>query len=69
MCLYSKRKVCPNRRDVDDVLAFLPELFESDLQYRTIGSHRSALSTFHDPIGSINVGNCPRVLALMTGVF
>ena len=67
--LYSKRKVCPNRCDVDYVLAFLAELFESCLQYRTIGSHRSALSTFYDPIGSINVGNCPRVLALMRGGF
>ena len=47
----------------------MAELFEKGLEYRTIGTHRSAISAFHDPIENIRVGNHPRVSALMSGIF
>ena len=33
------------------------------------GTHRSAISTFHDTIGNISVGNHPRVSTLMSVIF
>ena len=65
----NKREVCPTKSGICYVLDFLAELSESGLQYRTIGSHRSTMSVFHDLIGGINVENHPRVLVLMAGMF
>ena len=62
----SKRKVCPTRCDAGYILDFLAELFESGLQYRIIGSHRSVIYAFYDRVGDINMGNHPRVLTLRT---
>ena len=39
------------------------------LEYRTIRTHRSVISAFHNPIGNIRVDNHPRVSALMSGIF
>ena len=47
----------------------MAELFEKGSEFRTIGTHRSAISTFHDPIENIRVGNHPRVSVLMSGIF
>ena len=47
----------------------MAELFEKGLENRTIGTHRSAISAFHDSIGNIRVGNHPRISALMSGIF
>ena len=47
----------------------MAELFEKGLEYRTIGTDRSAISVFQDPIEDIQVGNNPRVFALMSGIF
>ena len=51
------------------VLDFLAELFEKGFEYRTIGTHRSAISAFHDLIEIIRVGNHLRVSALMSDIF
>ena len=51
------------------MLHFLAEFFENGLEYRTIGTHRSVISVFHDPIGNIRIGNHPRVSAPMSGIF
>ncbi|MEO0683599.1 MAG: tyrosine-type recombinase/integrase [Cyanobacteria bacterium J06649_11] len=48
---------------------FLSELFASGLGYSSIGSTRSAISAYHDPIDGISVGEHPRVSSLMSGVF
>ena len=47
----------------------MAESFGKGLEYRTIGTHRFAISAFHDPIGNIRVGNHPRVSSLMSGIF
>ena len=65
----SGRKICPTRCDITNILDYLAELFETGLEYSTIGSHRSAISAFHDPIENKKIGEHPRVSALMTGVF
>ena len=45
------------------------ELFEKGLQYRTINSHCSAISAYHDYVDGKLIGKHPRVCALLTGVF
>ena len=47
----------------------MAELCEKGLEYRTIGTQRSAINVFHDPIENIRVGSHPRISVLMSGVF
>ena len=47
----------------------MAELFEKGLEYRSIGTHRSAISAFHYPTENIRVGNHPRFSTLMSGIF
>ena len=65
----AEREISPTRSNINYVLDFLAELFEKGLEYRTIGTHKSAISEFHDPIENIRIGNHPRVSALMSGIF
>ena len=65
----SEQEISSTRSNIDYALEFLAELFEKGLEYRTIGTHRSAISAFHDPIENIRVGSHPRVSALMSGIF
>ena len=48
---------------------YLSTLFEKGLQYRTINSHRSAISAYHYYVDGKPVGKHPRVCALLAGVF
>ena len=63
---YSEWKISPTRSNINYVLDLLTELFEKGLEYRTIGTHRSTISVSHDPVGSIQVGNEPRVSAYVS---
>ena len=47
----------------------MAELFEKGLAYRTIGTDKSAISACYDPISNIQVGNHPRLSALVSGIF
>ena len=51
------------------MLDFLVFLFESGYEYRTICTHRSAISALHDNIEGRPVGEHPQVNSLITGVF
>ena len=51
------------------ILNYLSTLFKKSLQYRTIISHRSAISAYHNYVDGKLVGKHPRVCALLTGVF
>ena len=51
----SEWEITSTRLNITYVLDFLAELFENGLEYRTIGTHRSAISLFHDPIENIQV--------------
>ena len=64
----SEREISPTRLNINYVID-LAELFEKGLEYRTIGTHRSAISAFYDPIENIRVGNHRRVSPLMSGIF
>ena len=57
------------RSNINYILDFLTGLFKKELEYRTIGTPRSAISSFHGPIGNIRVGNHPRLSSLMLGIF
>ena len=48
---------------------YLLALFEKGLQYRTINSHHSATSVYHNYIDGTPVGNHPRFCALLKAVF
>ena len=65
----SERDISLTRSNVNYVLNALVELFEKGLQYRTIRTHRSTIFTFHNLIGDNQVGNQPRVSALMSCIF
>ena len=56
---------CP----LNDVLGYLASLFDKNLQYRTIGVHRSAISAYHKPIDGVSIGKHPQVSKLMSGVY
>ena len=65
----SGQEISPTRSNVNYVLDFWGELFEKGLKNRTIGTYRSVISVFHDPIENIWVGNHPRISTLMSGIF
>ena len=44
-------------------------MFHAGLEYSTINTHRSSISTFHDPIEGFSVGKHLKVFNLMIGVF
>lgn len=48
---------------------FLVERFENGLEYRSIGSHRSAISAFHQRINIIPVRENPSVSPLLSEIF
>ena len=49
----SEPEISSTRSNINYVLEVLAELFEKGLQYRTIGTHRSAISAFYDPTENI----------------
>ena len=49
----SGQEISPTRSNVNYVLDFWGELFEKGLKNRTIGTYRSVISVFHDPIENI----------------
>ena len=65
----SERNFDPVQSSLNAVLDYLASLYKSGLQYRTINSHRSAISAYHAIIEGYAVGKHPRVCALLKGVF
>ena len=57
------------RCDVIKILDYLALLFEKGYKYRTIGFHRSSISTFHYYVDEEPVGQHPEVCALVSGIF
>ena len=48
---------------------FLAEIFELGFEYSTINTHRSAISTSHDPVEGFSVEKHPKISNLMVGVY
>jgi len=44
-------------------------LFEEGYAHSSIGTHKSAISAYHNAIEGISVGQHPRVSSLMTRIF
>ena len=65
----SELEVSPTRSNMNYVLDFLAELFEKGLEYKTIGTHRSAISALYEPNKNFGVGNHPSASALRSGIF
>ncbi|KAL9957098.1 hypothetical protein ACROYT_G038697 [Oculina patagonica] len=51
-----QRKIDPFCSSVASVADYLTEMLKQGKSYRTINSHRSAISAFHPPIGGVRVG-------------
>ena len=64
-----KQKVDPFRCTLKWVLDFLAEVFEQGYQYRSLCSHRSAISAFHEGIDGKSIGENPQISSLITGIF
>ena len=65
----SEKQIDPVHCPISFILDFLAELFESNYEYRTINSYRSAISAYHSNIGGKPIGQHPEVCSLLKGVF
>ena len=68
----SGRGVDPFTCPVNDILEYLTYLFDLGTPSRTIGTHRSAISAYHQPVvvnnTSVRTGRHPLVSALIAGI-
>ena len=74
-CAWSKWSSWCNRRKINlisaaikDILTFLSDQFDNNLQYRTVNVFRSAISSIHPWIEGKPVGQHPLVTRLMKGI-
>lgn len=56
---------CP----VSEVCNFLASLFEENYSYRSLNVYRSAISSAHDSVDGLPVGQHPMVTRLLSGAF
>ena len=64
-----RRQTDPVSCNKTPVLDFLGELFDAGYEYRTINSHRSAISAYHQTIDGKGLGFNDKVCKLLSGVF
>ena len=64
----SEREIDPISCPIDDVINYLSNMFDNDRKYRTINTHRSAISAYHKMVDGVKVGSHPYVKDLMSGV-
>ena len=64
-----ERKVNPLSAGIQQFLNFLTSLFQEGLQYRTINSIRSAVSSTHNPLEGNPIGQHPLVKQLLRGTY
>ena len=65
----SQRSCDPFSCSLNIILDYLVDLFYKGLEYRTINSHRSAISVTHLPVDGICVGSHPFISRLMKRIF
>ena len=65
----SERDSDPVLLDVSEVMNFLAHLFEEGYQYRSLNAYRSAISSVHDRVDGISVGQHPLVARVLKGAF
>jgi integrase len=54
---------------VEFLINFLTELFESGMEYSTVGNYRSAISAHHIGFQGVPAGQHPEITSLMKGMF
>ena len=64
-----RRQIDPVSCEVTPVLDFLGERFNTGYEYRTIISHRSAISSYHQTIDGKGVGSIDKVCKILSVVF
>lgn len=64
-----RKQIDPIQCPINFILDFLAELSDKGYAYRTINSHRSAISAYHSEIDGKPVGQHSKVCALIRGVF
>ena len=64
-----KRNCDPFLGDVSEVVNFLAQLFEQGYQYRSLSAYRSAISSVHDKVDGVNIGQHPLVAQVLQGAF
>lgn len=62
------REIDPISANLRDILSFLSDQFDNNLQYRTINVFRSAISSVHQWVDGKPVGQHPTVIRLMKGI-
>ena len=65
----SQRSCDPFSCSLNIISDYLVDLLYKGLEYRTINSHRSAISVTHLPVDGICVGSHPFISRLMKGIF
>ena len=65
----ASKQIDPYSATLNQVADFLAYLFESGLQYRTIGGYRSMLSAVLPPVQNCPIGKHPHICRLIKGVF
>ena len=65
----SERGSNPFSGPVSELANFLASLFEEGYQYSSINAYRSAISSVHDKVDGINVGQHPTIVRLVKGIF
>ena len=63
------RHINPLSASLGNVLEFLADQFDLGLQYRSLNTLRSAISTSHPQLDNVNVGSHPLVSRLLKGMF
>ena len=54
---------------IEDVVNFLAGLYSEGYQYQSLNAYRSAISSTHQYVDGVSVGNHPTVTRLLQGVF
>ena len=68
-CWYFERSLDPNSSPVTEVANFLEYLYKEGYQYSSINSYRSTISSVHNRVDGVTVGQHPLITRLVKGVF
>ena len=67
-CWCSERKVDPFTCPLEEIMNYLTHLFEEGKGYSAINGHRSAISSLHQLVEGVPIGQHPKISTLMRGI-
>ena len=65
----SKRDRDPLSGPISDVANFLADLFEQGYQYSSLNAYRSAISSTHERVNGLPVGQHPTIVTILKGAY